>query len=113
MQPPSANYFIANIAENGLRNRPPASAIGLRAPLSKSRRTLDLVEPIEAHVFDDAIAHHDDAAFLAGIGDVLVQRERRDVDIVAARPFEFLRRLGPLPFERFEAVPLEIPVQIV
>src|SRR5215467_7154019 len=72
---------------------------------SKPRRALDLIVPVKAHVFDDAVAHDDDAAFRAGIGDVLVQRERRDVDIVTARPFVFLRRLGPLPLEGFEAIP--------
>src|SRR4029077_7069951 len=72
---------------------------------SKSRRTLDLIVPVKAHVFDDAIAHHDDSALRAGIGGVLVQRERRDVDIVAAGPLVFLRCLGPLPLEGFEAIP--------
>src|SRR6516164_3575084 len=80
---------------------------------SKFRCALDLIVPVKTHVFDDAIAHDDDAAFRAGIGDVLMQRERRDVDIVAARPLEFLRRLGPLPFEGFETIPFQIPVQVV
>ena len=80
---------------------------------SKSGGAFDLIVPVEAHVFDDAIAHHDDAALLPGIGDVLMQGERRDVDIIAARPLEFLRGLRPFPLERFEAISFQVPVQVV
>ena len=52
-------------------------------------------------------------ALLARLWEVLVHGERRDVDVVADGPFEFLRRLGPLPVEGFEAIPLQVPVQIV
>src|SRR6516162_7654538 len=51
---------------------------------------------------------NDDAAFLAGIGKMLMQRERRDVYVIPARPFEFPRPVRPLPFERFQAIPFQI-----
>src|SRR6202012_3897724 len=80
---------------------------------SKPRRALHLVVPVEAHVFDDAVTHHDDAAFLARLGEVLMHRERRHIDVIAPRPFEFLRLVGPFPFEGVEAVPFQIPMQVV
>src|SRR5580704_3028987 len=94
------------------RASPTCLATVAEAPL-EPRRALDLVVPVEAHVFDDAVRHDDDAAFLPGIGEVLMHGEGRDVDVIADRPFELLRRLGPLPVEGFEAIPLQVPVQVV
>src|SRR5262249_61634271 len=45
--------------------------------------------------------------------EVLVDRERRYVDEVAAFPGEFLRLVRPLPLEGVEAVEIQIPVQVV
>ena len=79
----------------------------------EARRVLDLIEPVEAHLLGDAVRHHDQPAFLVIAGDVLVVGERRDVDVVAALPGIRLGLGRPFPLERFEAIPFQIPVQVV
>src|SRR6478609_4650503 len=77
----------------------------------ESRCRLDLVEPVEAHLLDHAVAHHDQPCLFGR--EMLVVGERRDIDEVAAFPLELLGHLRPFPFERVEAVELQIPVQVV
>jgi len=72
-----------------------------------------LIEPVEAHFLGDAVRHHDQPAFLAIAGNVLMVGERRNVNVVAALPAISLGLGRPFPFERFEAIPLQVPVQVV
>src|SRR5438270_1651939 len=84
----------------------------LRMTLSlESRRVLQLVVPVETHVLDDAIAHHDDARLF--VGEALMIREWRNVDVVALLPFEPLRFLRPFPYEFVLAVEHHVPMQVV
>src|SRR5205823_1281428 len=78
---------------------------------SEPRRILHLIEPIEAHLLDDAIAHHDQPRVLGG--EVLMGRERGDINVIAALPFELARLLRPLPFEGVETVEFHVPMQII
>ncbi len=76
-----------------------------------SRHAFHLVEPVEAHLLHDAIAHHDQPRLLGG--EMLVHGEGRDVDEVAALPFEALGHLRPFPLEFVGAVEGQVPVQII
>src|SRR5262245_6094435 len=78
---------------------------------SKSRRVLQLVVPVEAHVLDDAVAHHDDAGFLGR--EALVVGEGWNVNVVALLPFESFRLVRPFPDELVLAVELHVPMQVV
>ena len=52
---------------------------------------LDLLEPVEAHLFDDAAGDHDDARLVLRIGvEMLIGDIGRDLDEVALFPFELL-----------------------
>src|SRR5262245_63016757 len=102
------------------RRRGPSSEYAWASPTQvtlhwaglEARRILHLVEPVEPHLLDDAVAHHDEAR-VAGRGEMLVRGERRNVDVVAALPLELLRHIGPFPFEGIEAVEFHVPVQVV
>src|SRR5262245_31640248 len=48
---------------------------------SEAGRILELVVPVESHILDDAVAHHDDAGILGG--EALVVGVGRHVDVVA------------------------------
>src|SRR5947209_4314808 len=39
--------------------------------------------------------------------------ERRDIDVVALLPLEFLRYLGPFPLECVEAIEPHVPMQVI
>src|SRR5258707_4705460 len=57
--------------------RPPRSTLFPYTTLFRSPgRVLQLVVPVEAHVLDDAVAHHDDAGFRGR--EVLMVGEGRD-----------------------------------
>src|SRR5262249_25266022 len=49
-----------------------------------ARRGLDLVEPVEAHLLDHPVAHHDQPRLGGRV--VLVGGEGRDIDVIAALP---------------------------
>src|SRR5262249_28276 len=53
-------------------------------------RGLQLVEPVVAHFLDDAVADHDQSRTGVRGGEMLVNGERRNVDEIAAFPFELL-----------------------
>ena len=80
----AAHHFVLRRARDtrGESSRP--AAVLLQRVVA--RRVGDLVEPVEAHLLDDAVRHHDQPAVLVVAGDVLVVGERRDVDVVAALP---------------------------
>src|SRR4249920_528458 len=101
------NRYFGILEGHGVAPLPTLSA----ASVSKPRRVFQLVVPVEAHVLDDAIAHHDDAGFFGR--EMLMVGERRDVDIVAALPFELLRLLRPFPDELVLAVEFHVPMQVV
>src|SRR5499427_10299907 len=87
----------------------------LRWPLSKPRRPLQLIEPIKPHLLDDPVVDHDQSclACRAFRIEMLMHRERRDVDEIPARPFELLRLDLPIPFESVDAVEFQVPVQVI
>src|ERR1700730_3957001 len=116
----------ASLAFGGLRlavtrERELKGAVDLRVPIrnaavapSKSRRILDLVEPVEAHFLDHAVGDHDQPRLRSRmVVEMLVDGERRHVDEIAALPGKFLRLRSPLPVESVEAVELQGPMQVV
>src|SRR5579871_4153813 len=103
----SAWSAIANWPSIG-GSAPPASRPVCRRGL-KSRRVLHLIEPVEAHRLDDAVAD-DDQPRLAFAGvEVLVNREGRDVDEIAPLPFGFLGFGFPFPMIGVDAIELHVP----
>src|SRR4029077_17936254 len=80
---------------------------------SSARRVLHLIEPVEAHRFDDAVADHDQTRFVLARAEMLMDRERRDIDEIAPRPFGFARFGFPIPLIGVDAVEFEIPVQMI
>src|SRR5882672_11611406 len=94
-------------------NGPAATQKRERLRASRARRVLHLIEPVESHRFDDAVADHDQARFVLARAEMLMDRERRDVDEIAPRPFGFARLGFPIPLIRIDAVEFEIPVQVV
>src|SRR5579875_1462680 len=80
----------------------------------ESRRVFELIEPVEAHLAHDAVADDDEPRFLSCVGvEMLVCRERRDVDEIAALPRVFLGLGFPFPFEFVEAIEFHVPMQVV
>src|SRR5262249_42908335 len=81
---------------------------------SEPRRILQLIEPVEPHLFDDAVAD-DDEACLAIVGGVemLMDGEGRYIDEVTALPSEALRLRHPVPFKGVDALEFQIPMQIM
>src|SRR4029077_8205740 len=80
---------------------------------SSARRVLHLIEPVEAHRFDNAVADHDQTRFVLARAEMLMDRKRRDIDEIAPRPFGFARLGFPIPLIRIDAVEFEIPMQII
>src|SRR5450759_3273413 len=73
----------------------------------------ELIEPVVAHCFNDTIADDDQPSIDAGVGEMLVNGERRNVDEITALPFEPLWLFVPIPRKGVEAVEFQIPMQIV
>ena len=65
---------------------------------SISGSMLQLIEPVEAHRFDDAVADHDQPRFAVAI-EMLMDGERGNIDEVAALPFDCFGAVFPLIFE--------------
>src|SRR5947199_2676309 len=66
-------------------------------PGSEAGRVLELVVPVEPHVLDDAVAHHDDAGILGG--EALVIGIGRHIDVIALFPGELFGFRVPFPDE--------------
>ena len=73
----------------------------------------ELIEPIVTHRFNDTIADHDEPGIGAGVGKVLVNGERRNVDEIAALPLEPLWFFVPIPGKGIDAVEFQVSMQIV
>jgi hypothetical protein len=109
-------WSVSMISERHLLSRQFALP-GCRAsddPLrSESRRMFELIEPIITHRFNDTIANYDEPGIGTGVGKVLVNGERRNVDEIAALPFEPLWFFVPIPGKGIDAVKFQVPMQIV
>src|SRR5215470_16560826 len=81
---------------------------------SISWRVLELVEPVESHFLDKAVADHDQPRLVRRVRvEMLVNCEWRHVDEVTPCPFEFPRLIAPFPFECVNAVEFQVPMQVV
>src|SRR3974377_900674 len=86
---------------------------GTHSSSLKSRRIFQLIEPITAHGLDDTIADYNQPSIHLGISEMLVDRERGDVDKIATFPLETLRLRVPIPGECIKTVEFKIPVQVI
>src|SRR6185295_11589001 len=93
---------------------PGLSRTGCARKGSISFGVLQLLNPVEAHLSDDAAVDDDDARFVFRIGiEVLMRAIRRNVDEIALLPLEALGLLLPREIHLVIAVEAHIPVQIV
>src|ERR1700677_4381682 len=99
------------VAPRGRRSPPQDRAASALASLRW--RVFQLIEPVEAHRLDDAVADHDQPGLAVPGVMMLMNGERRHIDEVPTLPFVTLRRRLPLIFELVGAVEPQVPMQVV